>query len=196
MYNSRHQITTQNLASLSADHRWRRAWGLLLAVASLLLLTSFTYHSYQVHPGKTNKQHKMVFQTFSSAVFSHVSLSKAEGPWPALTICERQGLSRSHIQRIVSLLTGWYTGRLLLMKLSIVLNRLLLMVYRPLVSTAGVGRKLASYLTWSFSPNLARYFPVAAPGACDLVQILLYTCTMQLVKIHPPGHLADCTLYT
>ena len=71
-----------------------------------------------------------------------------------------------------------------------------LMEYRPLVSTAGVGRKLASYLTWSFSPNLARYFPVTAPGACDLVQILLYTCTMQLVKIHPPGHLADCTLYT
>ena len=53
----------------------------------------------------------MVFQTFSSAVFSHVSLSKAEGTWPAITICERQGLSRSHIQRIVTLLNGWYPGR-------------------------------------------------------------------------------------
>ena len=110
VYSSRHQIATWNLGSLSADQRWRRAWGLLLAVASLLLLTSFTYHSYQVNPYKANKKHQMVFQTFSSAVFSHVSLSKAEGPWPALTICERQGLSRSHIQRIVTLLNGWKTG--------------------------------------------------------------------------------------
>ena len=96
---------TWNLASLSADQRWRRAWGLLLAVASLLLLASFTYHSYQVSPGKTNKQHQMVFQTFSSAVFSHVSLSKAEGTWPAITICERQGLSRWQVSLKLSIIT-------------------------------------------------------------------------------------------
>ena len=32
-----------------------------------------------------------------------------------------------------------------------------LVEWRPLVSAAGVGTKLASFLTWSFSPHLARY---------------------------------------
>ena len=98
--------------SLSADQKWRRVWGSILTIASLLLLISFTYHSYQVTKKTCQKQipnayyvenpknlkPKTVCQTFSSAVFSHVSLSKHEGTWPTITICERQGLSRWNVK--------------------------------------------------------------------------------------------------
>ena len=72
----------------------------------VLLLCCFLFYSYQ---------------TFTSAIYSRVSLESGTGDaWPVTLLCERAGFSRKK------------------------------------VAAAGLGARMASYLTWSMAPSRAR----------------------------------------
>ena len=81
---------------LSETSVWRKVWGAVLTLCILALIVSAVIFSYQ---------------TFTSAVFSEVTMSPVRGPWPRTVVCDSQGLSSVAVRqaRLSSRLVAFLT---------------------------------------------------------------------------------------
>ena len=81
---------------LSETPVWRKVWGVVVTLCILALIVSAVLYAYQ---------------TFSSAVFSQVTMAAVTGSWPRTVVCDSQGLSSPAVRqaRLSSRLVAFLT---------------------------------------------------------------------------------------